>query len=64
METAAKTLFEIAPKEANPYVVLSQYYRSTGKVEESNDLIKKRLQKEVYKIPGQAWVTINGKVRR
>ncbi|KAL7594036.1 hypothetical protein Lser_V15G31649 [Lactuca serriola] len=61
-EKTANTLFELAPQDAVPYIVLSNLYSSMGKWEESARIRRLMKARGVNKEPGKSWMEINSKV--
>ncbi|KAL4562719.1 hypothetical protein LXL04_026749 [Taraxacum kok-saghyz] len=61
-EKTANALFELAPHDAVPYIILSNMYSSTGKWEDSARIRRLMKSRGVNKEPGKSWMEINSKV--
>lgn len=63
-ERAANNLFELEPKNAVPYVLLSNLYSAAGKWEEAAKIRRLMKLRGVSKEPGCSWIEISCKVHR
>ncbi|GAA0147435.1 hypothetical protein LIER_36517 [Lithospermum erythrorhizon] len=61
-EVAAKKLLELEPKNAGPYILLSNIYASRGKWADVAELRTKMRSRNVRKSPGCSWIEIEKKV--
>ncbi|CBI38763.3 unnamed protein product, partial [Vitis vinifera] len=63
-ERAANNLFELEPKNAVPYVLLSNLYSAAGKWEEAAKTRRLMKLRGVSKEPGCSWIEMSSKVHR
>ncbi|CDY52331.1 BnaA09g38800D [Brassica napus] len=61
-ERAAKTLMELEPNNAVPYVLLSNMYSAAGRQEEAANLRRLMKSRNISKEPGCSWVEGRGRV--
>ncbi|KAL5767104.1 hypothetical protein ACOSQ2_013887 [Xanthoceras sorbifolium] len=61
-EVAAKKLVQLEPKNAGPYILLSNIYASQGRWCDVAEIRKKMLAINVTKSPGCSWIEIEKKV--
>ncbi|KFK35316.1 hypothetical protein AALP_AA5G268400 [Arabis alpina] len=61
-ERAAKTLMELEPNNAVPYVLLSNMYSAAGRQEEAANVRRLMKSRNISKEPGCSWVEGKGKV--
>jgi hypothetical protein len=61
-ERAATNLFELEPKNAMPYVLLSNMYSAAHKWDDSAKIRKLMKSKGIVKEPGCSWIEINSRV--
>eukprot|EP01018_Ginkgo_biloba_P022027 Gb_29768 [translate_table: standard] len=61
-EHVAERLFELDPKNAAPYVLLSNIYASAGKWNDIEKVRKMMKGRRVKKKPGCSWIEVNKKV--
>ncbi|VVB06471.1 unnamed protein product [Arabis nemorensis] len=61
-EKAAKTLMELEPNNAVPYVLLSNMYSAAGRQEEAANVRRLMKSRNISKEPGCSWVEGKGKV--
>eukprot|EP01018_Ginkgo_biloba_P002101 Gb_06088 [translate_table: standard] len=55
-EQVAERLFELNPKDATPYVLLSNMYAAAGKWDDSEKMRKMMKDRRVKKKPGCSWI--------
>eukprot|EP01018_Ginkgo_biloba_P014275 Gb_03221 [translate_table: standard] len=58
-EHVAERLFELDPKNAKPYVLLSNIYASAGKWDGTKKVRKMMKDRRVKKKPGCSWIEVN-----
>ncbi|KAF8108558.1 hypothetical protein N665_0108s0091 [Sinapis alba] len=61
-ERAAKTLMELEPNNAVPYVLLSNMYSAAGRQEEAANVRRLMKSRNISKEPGCSWVEGKGRV--
>ncbi|KAL1219184.1 Pentatricopeptide repeat-containing protein [Cardamine amara subsp. amara] len=61
-ERAAKTLMELEPNNAVPYVLLSNMYSAAGRQDEAANVRRLMKSRNISKEPGYSWVEGKGKV--
>ncbi|XP_058082198.1 pentatricopeptide repeat-containing protein At1g56690, mitochondrial-like [Magnolia sinica] len=61
-EVAAKKLLQLEPKNAGPYILLSNIYASRGRWEDVAELRKVMRVRRVSKSPGCSWIEVEKKV--
>eukprot|EP01018_Ginkgo_biloba_P011210 Gb_02065 [translate_table: standard] len=61
-EHVAKNIFEIDPKNAAPYVLLSNIYAVAGRWEGIENVRKMMRDRRVKKTPGCSWIEVNKQV--
>ncbi|KAL8058120.1 hypothetical protein ABFS82_04G226200 [Erythranthe guttata] len=61
-EIVAKKLVELEPKNAGPYVLLSNIYASKGRWGDVDKVRKKMRHKKVSKSPGCSWIEVEKEV--
>ncbi|TXG62805.1 hypothetical protein EZV62_009799 [Acer yangbiense] len=61
-ERAAKNLFELEPKNAMPYVLLSNMYSAAGKWDAAASIRKLMKSRGISKEPGCSWIELNSQV--
>jgi pentatricopeptide repeat protein len=61
-ECVAEHLFELEPKNAAPYVLLSNIYAEAGKWAEIEKVRKMMKERGVIKTPGCSWIEVNKQV--
>ncbi|KAJ0978681.1 hypothetical protein J5N97_014155 [Dioscorea zingiberensis] len=61
-EIAAKKLLQLEPRNAGPYILLSNIYASRGRWEDVAELRKVMSERNVSKSPGCSWVEVDKKV--
>ncbi|KFK43364.1 hypothetical protein AALP_AA1G116400 [Arabis alpina] len=61
-ERAVKTLMELEPNNAVPYVLLSNMYSAAGRQEEAENARRLMKSRNISKEPGCSWVEGKGKV--
>eukprot|EP01018_Ginkgo_biloba_P013169 Gb_21054 [translate_table: standard] len=61
-EYVAELLFELDPKNAAPYVLLSNIYAAAGRWEDSENVRRMMKDKKVKKKPGCSWIEVNKQV--
>lgn len=61
-EVAAKKLVQLEPKNAGPYILLSNIYASKGKWNDVANLRRKMRARSVSKSPGCSWIEVEKKV--
>ncbi|KAL3850371.1 hypothetical protein ACJIZ3_012253 [Penstemon smallii] len=61
-EIAAKKLLQLEPKNAGPYVLLSNIYASKGKWGDVAKLRKNMRSRKVSKLPGCSWIEVDKEV--
>ncbi|KAH7577868.1 hypothetical protein JRO89_XS01G0309200 [Xanthoceras sorbifolium] len=61
-ERAAKNLFELEPKNAMPYVLLSNMYSAAGKWDAAARIRKLMKSRRISKEPGCSWIELNSQV--
>eukprot|EP01018_Ginkgo_biloba_P001833 Gb_01327 [translate_table: standard] len=61
-ECVAECLFELDPKNATPYVLLSNIYAAAGKWDDINKVRKMMKDRGVKKKPGCSWIEVNKQV--
>ncbi|XP_022870766.1 pentatricopeptide repeat-containing protein At2g03880, mitochondrial isoform X1 [Olea europaea var. sylvestris] len=59
---AATALFELEPRDAVPYVMLSNIYSATGNWEEAAAVRRLMKSRGISKEPGRSWMEVNSKV--
>ncbi len=57
-ECAAKRVFELEPKNAAGYVLLSKLYAATGNLELSENVERQRKERDAKKQPGRTWIEV------
>lgn len=60
---AAYKIFELDPRDATPYVVLSKLYSLAGRKKDGEVIRRSKISKGLKKNPGCSWVTVKDKVR-
>ncbi|KAJ9550279.1 hypothetical protein OSB04_014324 [Centaurea solstitialis] len=63
-EKAANALFELEPRDAVPYIMLSNTYSSAGRWDDAARIRRLMKSRGVNKEPGFSWMEINGKVHQ
>eukprot|EP01018_Ginkgo_biloba_P013168 Gb_21055 [translate_table: standard] len=61
-ERVAEHLFELDPKNAAPYVLLSNMYAAAGRWDESENMRRMMKNRRVEKTPGCSWIEVNKQV--
>eukprot|EP01018_Ginkgo_biloba_P002102 Gb_06089 [translate_table: standard] len=61
-EHVAERLFELDPKNASPYVLLSNIYAAAGKWDDSEEVRKMMRGRKVKKKPGCSWIEVDKQV--
>eukprot|EP00253_Pinus_taeda_P001255 PITA_01255 len=61
-EYVAGRLFELDPKNASHYVVLSNIYATAGRWDDVEKVRKMMKERKVMKVPGTSWIEINKQV--
>eukprot|EP01018_Ginkgo_biloba_P001239 Gb_28664 [translate_table: standard] len=61
-ESVAKRLLELDPKNATPYVLLSNIYAAAGRWDDTEKVRKIMKDRNVKKKPGCSWIEVNKKV--
>ncbi|XP_010523729.1 PREDICTED: pentatricopeptide repeat-containing protein At2g03880, mitochondrial [Tarenaya hassleriana] len=61
-ERAAKTLMELEPSNAVPYILLSNMYSVAGRWEEAAKVRRLMKSRNISKEPGRSWLEANSKV--
>ncbi|KAJ7295055.1 hypothetical protein O6H91_05G072700 [Diphasiastrum complanatum] len=61
-ERAAQRILELDPENASGYVLLSNIYAATGKLDSSAKLHQHRMQRYVRKQQGRTWIEVNNTV--
>ncbi|XP_059648401.1 pentatricopeptide repeat-containing protein At1g56690, mitochondrial-like [Cornus florida] len=61
-EVAAKKLLQLEPKNAGPYILLSNMYASKGRWADVAELRKNMRSRQVIKSPGCSWIEVEKKV--
>eukprot|EP01018_Ginkgo_biloba_P012858 Gb_31162 [translate_table: standard] len=61
-ESVAERLFELEPKNAAPYVLLSNIYAAAGRWYDSENVRRLMKGRRVKKIPGCSWIEVNKQV--
>ncbi|PSS03096.1 Pentatricopeptide repeat-containing protein [Actinidia chinensis var. chinensis] len=61
-EVAAKKLLQLEPKNAGPYILLSNMYASKGRWADVAELRKNLRSRKVSKLPGCSWIEVEKKV--
>eukprot|EP01018_Ginkgo_biloba_P027015 Gb_10922 [translate_table: standard] len=61
-ECAAEHLFELDPKNATPYVLLSNIYAAAGRWDDSENVRRMMKDRKVKKNPGCSWIEVNKQV--
>jgi pentatricopeptide repeat protein len=61
-EHVAERIFELNPKNATPYVLLSNIYAATGRWGDFEKVRKMMKDRELIKIPGCSWIEVNKEV--
>jgi hypothetical protein len=61
-EYVAGRLFELDPKNASHYVVLSNLYAAAGRWDDVEKVRKMMKDRKVIKVPGTSWIEINKQV--
>jgi len=61
-QVAVDKLAKLEPKNAGPYVLLSNMYASRGRWEDVEVLRKKIKSRSVIKLPGCSWIGVEKKV--
>lgn len=61
-EVAAKKLLQLEPKNAGPYILLSNIYASQGRFHDVAELRKNMRKRNVIKPPGCSWIEVEKKV--
>lgn len=61
-EVAAKKLLQLEPKNAGPYILLSNIYASQGRWGDVAELRRNMRDKSVSKSPGCSWIDVEKKV--
>eukprot|EP01018_Ginkgo_biloba_P002731 Gb_33134 [translate_table: standard] len=61
-ECASKHLFELDPKNAAPYVLLSNIYAAAGRWDATENVRRMMKDRKVTKTPGCSWIEINKEV--
>jgi pentatricopeptide repeat protein len=57
-ECAVKRVFELEPKNAAGYVLLSNLYAATGNLELSENVEQQRKERDAKKQPGHTWIEV------
>eukprot|EP01018_Ginkgo_biloba_P002565 Gb_33726 [translate_table: standard] len=58
-ESVAERLFELSPKNAAPYVLLSNIYAAAGRWDDTENVRKMMKDRGVKKTPGRSWIEVN-----
>eukprot|EP01018_Ginkgo_biloba_P019081 Gb_13190 [translate_table: standard] len=61
-ERVAECLFELNPKDASPYVLLSNIYAAAGRWDGIEKVRKMMKDRRVRKMPGCSWIEVNKQV--
>jgi len=61
-EPVAEHIFELDPRSAAPYVLLSNIYASTGRWDDIENVRKKMKERNVIKMPGCSWIEVKENV--
>jgi pentatricopeptide repeat protein len=61
-EHASRHLFELDPKNAAHYVLLSNIFAAAGRWDEVEKVRKMMKDRRVEKMPGRSWIEVNNKV--
>eukprot|EP01018_Ginkgo_biloba_P002829 Gb_14728 [translate_table: standard] len=61
-ECVAKRLIELDPKNAAPYVLLSNIYAAAGRWDDTENVWKMMKDRRVKKTPGCSWIEVNKQV--
>eukprot|EP01018_Ginkgo_biloba_P007739 Gb_39699 [translate_table: standard] len=61
-ERVAERLFELEPKNAAPYVLLSNMYAAAGRWNDSANVWRTMKDRRVKKTPGCSWIEVNKQV--
>eukprot|EP01018_Ginkgo_biloba_P031329 Gb_01246 [translate_table: standard] len=61
-ECAAERLFELEPKNASPYVLLSNIYAAAGRWDDAEKVREMMKDRRVKRNPGCSWIEINKQV--
>ncbi|XP_038681974.1 pentatricopeptide repeat-containing protein At2g03880, mitochondrial-like [Tripterygium wilfordii] len=61
-ERAAKNLFELEPRNAVPYILLSNMYSTAGRWEDAARIRRLMKSKAINKEPGCSWMEVKSKV--
>eukprot|EP01018_Ginkgo_biloba_P013187 Gb_32448 [translate_table: standard] len=61
-EYVAERLFELDPKNATPYVLLSNMYATSGRWDDSENVRRMMKDRRVKKMPGCSWIEVNKEV--
>jgi DNA-binding SARP family transcriptional activator len=60
-QRAAAELFKLDPHDAAAYVLMANTYAATGRWKEKEETYTQMMEKNIKKLPGITWVTVNGK---
>lgn len=63
-EVAAKKLLQLEPKNAGPYILLSNIYASQGRWGDVAELRRNMRDRSVSKYPGCSWIVVEKKVHK
>eukprot|EP01018_Ginkgo_biloba_P013193 Gb_32457 [translate_table: standard] len=61
-EYVAERLFDLNPKNASPYVLLSNIYAAAGRWDDTEKLRRLMKDRKVKKLPGCSWIEVNKQV--
>jgi pentatricopeptide repeat protein len=61
-ECVAEHLFELDPKNAAPYVLLSNIYAAAGRWDDIEKVRKMMKDRGIKKTPGCSWIEVNKQV--
>jgi pentatricopeptide repeat protein len=61
-ERVAEHIFELDPRSAAPYVLLSNIYASTGRWDDIENVRKMMKERNVIKMPGCSWIEVKENV--
>eukprot|EP01018_Ginkgo_biloba_P013192 Gb_32452 [translate_table: standard] len=61
-ERVAESLFELDPKNATPYVLLSNIYAAAGRWNDSGNVRRMMKDRRIKKMPGCSWIEVNKQV--
>ncbi|KAL6053490.1 PPR domain-containing protein/PPR_2 domain-containing protein [Balamuthia mandrillaris] len=61
-QRAAERAIELSPRDASPFVVLSNIFAAAGRWEDVERVRKEMKEHGVKKEPGRSWITVDGQV--